>query len=208
MCLRALVEPAAVEAGWRVLRLRFWLSALCGALAASACGGLQSEKFGPATDLSPHLYPRGGLRGDAVGGLMLRRDVCEGEDLRPAQEPLDEAALVRFLERHGGVGDIERPRGDLAYVTLPAAGGKKGLRLRVAMLASADDAGRELAAAIAQHGAGSWGVHRSNLAILGPVEEPAAVIELVSTTKLACWGVLTIGSGADVYVVPGGYREL
>ena len=61
---------------------------------------------------------------------------------------------------------------------------------------------------IAQHGSGSWGVHRSNLAILGPIQDPADMLDLVATNKLACWGVLTIGTGADVYVIPGGYREL
>jgi hypothetical protein len=209
MCLCAPVKGAGIEAGRvSLLVVCLWLILLCGAPGLSACGGLRGEKFGATTDFSAHVYARGGPHGDAVAGLMLRGEVCDGEDLSAAHEILDEAALVRFLERHGGVGEIERPRSDLAYVTLPAAPGKKGLRLRVAVLASADDAGRELSVAIAQHGPGSWGVHRSNLAVLGPILDPADAIELVSTNKLACWGVLTIASGADVYVIPGGYREL
>jgi len=209
MCLVAPVQGAGIDTGRVSLPVAcLWLLTLCGASGLSGCAGLRGDEYGASTDFSAHVYARGGPRGDAVAGLMLRSEVCDGEDLRAAHETLDETALVRFLEGHGGVGEVERPRSDLAYVTLPAAPGKKGLRLRVAVLANADDAGRELATAIAQHGPGSWGVHRSNLAVLGPIQDPADVIELASTTKLACWGVLTLASGADVYVVPGGYREL
>jgi hypothetical protein len=209
MCLGApIIKGAGIEAGRRTLVACLWLITWGGAPGLSACGAFRGDKFGATTEFNAHAHARGGPRGDAVAGLMLRSEVCEHEDLRVARDMLDETALIRFLERHGGVGEVERPRSDLSYVTLPAAPGKKGLRLRVASLASADDAGRELATAIAQHGSGSWGVHRSNLAILGPIQDPADVLDLVSTNKLACWGVLTIGSGADVYVIPGGYREL
>jgi hypothetical protein len=56
--------------------------------------------------------------------------------------------------------------------------------------------------------AAMWGLHRPALAVLGPIQDPANVIELLSTNKLGCWGVSTIASGADVYVIPRGYREL
>jgi hypothetical protein len=130
MCLGARVKGAGIEAGRVRLLLRLWLITLCGASGLSACGAFRGEKFDATTDFNAHVYARGGPRGDAVAGLMLRSEVCDNESLRAAHEPLDEAALIRFLERHGGVGEVERPRSDLAYVTLPAAPGKKGQRRR------------------------------------------------------------------------------
>ena len=176
-------------------------------LACSGCGGLHPDPYRATSEWSPHAYPRGGPEGADLAGAQLRAEVCAGQDLRPEYARLSEAALVQFLQARSAEVTVERPRGDLAYVHMTGLDGAQ-LRLRVAVLSSADEAGRELALAIAQHGKGSWGVHRSNLAVLGPVQPPARVIELVSKTKLACWGVLTLGSGDDVYVVPGGYREL
>jgi hypothetical protein len=157
---------------------------------------------------SAHVYERGGVHGDALAGLMLRRELCQGEDLRPQYESLDEADLIRFLERQQIEVSVERPRADLAYVTLSGSSDAPGLRLRVAILASADEAGLELGEAIAQHGRGSWGVHRSNLAVLGPVDGVERVVSIAARTKLACWGVFTIAGASEVYVIPGGYREL
>jgi hypothetical protein len=172
-----------------------------------ACAGLRPDPYRATAEWSPHAHARGGPEGADLAGTVLRSEVCQGQDLRPDYARLSEVDLVQFLQaRHEDVV-VERPRGDLAYVSMPAPSGKK-LRLRVAVLSSADEAGRELALAIAQHGKGSWGIHRSNLAVLGPAQDTRQVLELVSKTKLACWGVLTMGSGEDVYVIPGGYREL
>lgn len=179
----------------------------CTLLALLGCGGLRPDPYRSTTDWSPHTYARGGPEGADLAGAQLRSEVCAGQDLRPDHARLSEADLVHFLEARNADVTVERPRGDLAYVSLTGRDGAR-LRLRVAVLSSADEAGRELALAIAQHGKGSWGVHRSNLAVLGPAQAPAEVIELVSETKLACWGVFTLGSGEDVYVIPGGYREL
>jgi hypothetical protein len=79
----------------------------------------------------------------------------------------------------------------------------------VATLASAKEAGDELHRAILQNGKGSWGVHRANLAILGPIGDVGDIVALSAKTKFACWGVLTIAKNKDdAYVVPGAYREL
>lgn len=189
--------------------LRVMLARVARALASCllACTGLRPDPYRATTEWSPQVHARGGPEGADLAGAQLRSEVCEGQDLRPDYARLSEADLVQFLQARNAAVVVERPRGDLAYVTVPALDGKK-LRLRVAVLASADEAGQELAQAIAQHGKGSWGVHRSNLAVLGPTQAAGQVLELVSKTKLACWGVLTMGSGEDVYVIPGGYREL
>ncbi len=183
-------------------------SRCCAVLSFFACSA--SQRPGSARDPSGSdtVYVSRASSGDALGRLMLRPEVCRGEDLRPEYNRLDEADLLRFLERQHGVVSVERPRTDLAYVTLANDSAVKGLRLRVAILPSADEAGRELAEAIAQHGSGSWGVHRSNLAVLGPADDAERVLSLVAATKLACWGVFTVAGRADVFVVPGGYREL
>ena len=154
------------------------------------------------------MYERGGLHGDSLAGLMLRRELCQGEDLRPHYGSLDEADLVRFLARQHMEVSVERPRADLVYVTPTDGSAVSGPRLRVAILASADEAGLELGEAIAQHGLGSWGVHRSNLAVLAPADDVEQVVSIVARTKLACWGVFTIAGASEVYVIPGGYREL
>ena len=89
--------------------------------------------------------------------------------LAPDYARLDETSLTRFLERQRIDARIERPRADLLYVSIGGAGTEKPIRLRVAILANADEAGRELHQGILQHGPGAWGVRRSNLAVLGPM---------------------------------------
>jgi hypothetical protein len=85
---------------------------------------------------------------------------------------------------------------------------RRPARLRVAILENADEAGRELADAIAEHGNGSWGIHRSNLAVLGPVGDTSHDLAFAAETKLVCWGVFTVVGSRDTVVIPGGYREL
>jgi hypothetical protein len=80
-------------------------------------------------------------------------------------------------------------------------------RLRVAVLGSATQAGEQLHEAMGQQGNGSWGVHRSNIAILGPAGHMDDVVAFAVKTRLACWGVLTVQQGDDAIVVPGGYLE-
>jgi hypothetical protein len=59
-----------------------------------------------------------------------------------------------------------------------------------------------------EHGSGAWGVHRSNLAVLGPAGSHADDVTFAAKTKLACWGVFTIAGRDDTFVVPGGYTEI
>lgn len=140
--------------------------------------------------------------------LHFRSSVCDGETLEPIYQRLDETALVSFLEAHGLEVRVERPRSDLAYITVENARTRTPARLRVAILDSADQAGAELATAIAEHGRGSWGVHRSNLAVLGPVGDAQHDLAFAAQTKLVCWGVFTLSAKRGPIVVPGGYREL
>jgi hypothetical protein len=158
-----------------------------------------------------HTYVRewsGGPPSSSLDSIRFRPGLCDADELRPEYGRLDETSLTRFLERQHLDARIERPRADLLYVNIAGAGAERPVRLRVAILANADEAGRELHQGILQHGPGSWGVHRSNLAVLGPVGSAGDDIAFAGVTKLACWGVFTIAGTDDAFVVPGGYTEL
>lgn len=137
----------------------------------------------------------------------LKPEVCRDtpED-KPETGMLDASDLVSFLERQGLHATVTRERPDLVYVDLSGVSNDP-IRLRVAILPSAYAAGNDLHHAILQHGPGSWGVHRSNLAVLAPIGSMDQILELAGRTKLACWGVLTVAGLDDDFVVPGGYME-
>ena len=133
--------------------------------------------------------------------------VCEKEVLTPEFKPLNESDLVTFLEKHNYKTRIVRARRDLVYVDVLISG-DDFVRLRVALLASPSAAGNELHEAILDHGPGSWGVHRSNLAVLAPIGSYSQIVTFASESKLSCWGVLTVAGLDDTLVIPGGYMEL
>lgn len=141
--------------------------------------------------------------------MRMRATVCDGIDLTPEYATLDETSIVTFLKARGLPVKVERARADLLYVEVQVnPEGDEWARLRVAVLPSAAQAGSELHEGILQHGPGSWGVHRSNLAVLAPVGSPASILGFVGKTKLSCWGVLTVAGRDDAFVIPGHYREL
>jgi hypothetical protein len=142
------------------------------------------------------------------GSARLKPDLCRDvPENSPDRTQLDENALVAFLQHQGFHTKVLRARSDLAYVDVLDAGGSEPVRLRVAILPDAYAAGSDLHNAILEHGPGSWGIHRSNLAILAPIGSMDQILELAGRTKLACWGVLTVAARDDDFVVPGGYME-
>lgn len=143
---------------------------------------------------------------DLGGTLRFKPELCKEEPLAPAFAPLSEESLVRFLKAHQYEVRVLRARADLVYVDVVKGG--VVVRLRVAILKSPHEAGRELHDAMLEHGPGSWGVHRSNLAVLGPIGSVRQVISFVADTKLACWGVVTAAGRDDTFVIPGGYTEI
>lgn len=145
----------------------------------------------------------------SLGQMGLEKTVCTGVDLKPEYAALDEGSIVAFLKAQNLPTRIEKARADLIYVETQINPDKdEWVRLRVAILASPIQAGRELSDAIDQHGKGSWGVHRSNVAVLGPKGSVENIVRVIGKTKLSCWGVLTIGDGDDAFAVRGNYREL
>jgi len=143
---------------------------------------------------------------DEPGQLHLVPAACAGIDMTADTAKRDESALVDFLKGQHLDATITRARADLVYVDVRAGG--PVVRLRVALLPTADAAGEELHHGALELGSGAWGVHRSNLAVLAPPGHQDDILAFAIRTKLACWGVLTIVDGGEAKVIPGGYREL
>ncbi|MCB9589724.1 MAG: hypothetical protein H6718_30195 [Polyangiaceae bacterium] len=141
------------------------------------------------------------------GGVRLNAKACEGYDLQPDYKSLSYQELVQFLQQRGFKVKVTQRRSDLVYLDLTGKGDSV-VRLRVATLGDAQEAGRDLHQAILEHGPGTWGVHRSNLAVLGPIGNTEKVVYFAVRSKLACWGELMIAGRDDLFVIPGGYQEL
>lgn len=184
------------------------VTALVTSLLVTACAG-EGLKVSSSVNWASYVQGRqGGAASADPQDMRFRPTLCDASELKPEYAMLDESHIVTFLERQQIDVRIERPRADLIYLNLAGSVATRPVRLRVAILPNADAAGNELHEAILQHGTGSWGVHRSNLAILGPIGEPTDAVAFAAATKLACWGVFTIGGRDDTFVVPGGYTEL
>ncbi len=184
------------------------VGALCGLLSACASPMFQindrsdarafvvrNPEAGPGTPVEP-------------AGLRFKPGLCDGADLRPEGRPLNEGHLIEFLSKQQLDVRVERPRSDLIYLVVSGAGTNVPVRLRVAVLKSADEAGAELHNALLQHGQGAWGVRRSNLAVLGAIGSLEDDLTFAAKTRLSCWGVFMTAGRDDTFVVPGAYREL
>jgi len=180
-----------------------------GFITLTACGGNEGLHMTDGTDFHAYVKHR---RGEATGGelaeVQFNSNLCSGEAMLPEHARLDENNLVEFLTRQHLDVRIDRPRADLVYLNINGAGTDRPVRMRVAILESADQAGNELHEALLQHGEGAWGVHRSNLAALVAFGTYTESIAFAAKTKLACWGVFTAAGRDDTFVVPGGYLEL
>ena len=159
-----------------------------------------------------HRYAVARDGSEDLTSLKLRPEVCDGYDLRPDYTPLNEASFIGFLQRQKFEVQAQRQEVDpknpeLHYVFVGISGMAQPVPLRVAVLPNADEAGRALHEAVLQRGPGSWGVHRGNVAVLGPIGSSTDDIAFAASTKLACWGTFTIAGTDDAFVVPGGYAE-
>ena len=182
-----------------------WVAGLGLAAAVSGCGGTAPASAYMTTAGGGERYARGAL---ALGDVHVKSDVCDGvAENKPDATRLDENALTAFLQRQGFQTTIVRARADLVYVDVTSSGGDHPIRLRVAVLDDPQAAGADLHKALLEHGGGSWGVHRSNLAVLAPIGSIDQIMEFAGRSKLACWGVLTVAGRDDDFVIPGGYME-
>jgi len=164
----------------------------------------------PGPDWRHFVVDRPGASGP--GALEWRPDVCARVELRPEYHHLNETNLVAFLQGQGLEARAERQpvepnKPELVFVFVAAPGESRSVALRVAILPSADEAGRDLYDALLQKGPGAWGVHRSNLAVLGPYGDEGDNVQFAAKTRLACWGTFTMVQDGDAFVVTGGYAE-
>ncbi len=176
-------------------------------LAMSGISGCASSRLPRANGVDPNAQVVEGRL--ALGEARMQPALCQGTNVTPDYTTLDESAVLSFLKGVGLPVRLERARTDLVYVEVqinPET--DEWVRLRVAVLATPVQAGRELHDAILQHGEGSWGIHRANLAVLGPEGTVDDIVRFMGKTRLSCWGVLTIAGRDDAFVVPGNYREL
>ena len=140
--------------------------------------------------------------------FRLKSSACQGYDMAPALVGnLDERALLDHLAAAKLQVKVQRARADLIYIDVLDADTVQPVRLRLAVLKSREAAGRELHEAIMQHGRGSFGFHRANLAVLAPVAPMSDALAFTLRTQLACWGVLTMAGPDEDFVVAGGYAE-
>jgi hypothetical protein len=191
-----------MRAAWLAFAVRFLV--LSSASSLCACGG--GVRIPKAEGIDPSAQVDGSL---SLGGARLRASVCEGVDLQPDYATLDERSIVDFLKQRHFPVRLVRERSDLTYVEVQLnPDHDEWVRLRVALLPSAPQAGFELHHGMLEHGPGSWGVHRGNVAVLAPAGDLDNIVAMAAKTKLACWGVLTVAGRDDVFVIPGGYREL
>ena len=173
------------------------------------CGPSAALRVTDGSDWKAYVVDRdGGAPSSDVRSLKFRPGLCDGENMQPESKRLNEGHIISYLERQGVDVRVERARADLVYLNLTGVGAKSPVRLRVAILKDQDEAGRELHEGILQHGLGSWGVHRSNLAVLGPVGSLEDDLRFAAKLKLPCWGVFTVAGMDDTFVVPGAYLEL
>jgi hypothetical protein len=147
-----------------------------------------------------------------LDALKLRPEVCDGVELKPESQKLDEGYFVRFLQKQNFDVQVQHQqvdpnKPDLFYVFVRVPGSVQAVPLRVANLPNSDAAGKALHDGVLARGSGAWGVHRSNLAVLGPNGTLADDIVFAAISKLACWGTLTISDTDDAFVIPGGYAE-
>lgn len=176
---------------------------------SAGCGPEVVLRVNDGSDWRTYVTDRsGGAPSEDLESLRFRPGLCDGEDLRPETNRLTEEHIIAFLQRQGVDIRIERMRADLVYLNLTGVGTQSPVRMRVAILKSKEEAGRELHEGILQHGPGSWGVHRNNIAILGPVGTLEDDLRFAGRLKLPCWGVFTVAGTDDTFVVPGGYLEL
>jgi hypothetical protein len=192
----------------------------------AACGSPSPYDAFPRRSLDAVSAPIEGAPAPE-GSRRLRESLCATAAL-PAVAGGNDDALVAFLEARGLAVRTLRERSDLVYLDVAprnsasapgaappgaspsgaASPSGRGVRLRVATLPTAAEAGQELHRALLQQGQGAWGVRRGNVAVLAERAPFEVALSFAAETGLACWGVLTVAGRDDAFVVPGGYQEL
>jgi hypothetical protein len=182
-------------------RPRFARAAWLFGVLAAATGGIACSQSARLSYSGSTLVEKTSRLGEA----RYRAEVCRGYDLTPEAAPLTTDALKEHLAQKSLAYKVRVERPDLHLFDVVVGG--RTVELRVATLEDRAAAGRHLHSALLEHGKGFWGVHRGNLAVLGPPGSVKDVLAFGAATGLACFGVLTVAGRDDTFVVPGGYFE-
>jgi len=174
----------------------------------AACGSAEMRVQGAPTTSEYLVDFEGKPTNASLGHMRLKPEVCRDIPHEPAGKPLEPEDFIAFLKSQNIEARVTRARGDLVFVDITSAGTEEPVRFRIASTTSAGAAGHELHTALLQRGPGTWGLHRSNLAVLAPQASADDAVYLAAKLRLACWGVLMIAGDDDTFVVPGGYTEL
>lgn len=190
------------------MQRHLWTSMVLGLLAAS-CGPAVLLQVTDGSDWTAFVANRDGDSPSTsdLSSLRFRDGLCDAPTLIPERAELNEGHLISYLQKQGIDVQVERQRADLVYLNLIGAGTQNPVRFRVAILKNREQAGRELHEGILQHGEGAWGLHRANLAVLGPTGSVEDDLRFAAKLKLPCWGVFTIAGRDDTVVIPGAYVE-
>lgn len=190
-------------------------ASLCAGLAG--CAGIEADVAYPndmPSDYDKFLVtPEGGSSPSlSLGAFKVKTEACQGVDLHPITQPLNQDDLARFLETQGVKIVPKKARANLYWFDFPN-GTKHGYprgftRLRVAILDNPGAAAKDLHDSLLDHGPGWWGVRRSNIAILAPKTGVGEAMSFAVKYKLACWGIVGYAGRDDAYVIPGPYAEL
>ncbi len=187
------------------------------ALGAAACSGIDAGVEYPddlPSDFDQHLVTPENEAGPSItlGQFKIKPDICKGIDTHPISQVLAPDDLSRFMETQGATIQPKKARGNLYWFDFPTKdkedGSKAFVRLRLAVLETADGATKDLHSSLLLHGPGWWGVRRSNLAVLAPKADLDEALGFAIKFKLVCWGVFTYAGNDDAYVVPGPYSQL
>lgn len=174
-------------------------------VSCAASGSATVPKNGTA-EASAEVKGPGEVKASPSGMAQGSSSSCS-ESVEDTPKPaLTFSDFAQFLEARGLSYRISRERNNLELFDVTFEG--KTYRLRVARLASPALAGRHLHLALLEHGNGYWGVHRGNLAVLGPQSPLDGALSFAKDSGLFCWGVFTASGRDDTFVVPGGHFEL
>ncbi len=189
------------------LRSLGWMSGLVFLTSACAAEGQLNHQSGKSQVSFTVRKDEGtGDNSTQLSRARLIEGTCDGYNLIPDTRQLSVQALKNHLKAKGIEHTVRTERQDLHLFDLKIGG--TTARLRVATLDTPREAGRHLHKALLEHGGGFWGVHRSNLAVLGPDASTQNALAFASDTGLVCWGVFTAANRDDTFTVPGGYFEL
>ena len=169
----------------------------------------QATDANTAIEASDWEKPKGESGYGKLSNTRFPDSTCTTEQLQQAasESERNPAELVELLKANHLAPKSNRLRADLVLVRFGSE--DNPMLFRVAILKNREAAELHLYKALREHGYGTWGLVRGNLAVLSPEPaDPKQVMDFLADSKLACWGALRITGRDDIYAIGGGYTEI